>query len=86
MSVPDRKLEYSRLGGLVTRAGVSIDVKIYRFAGTNEEWTLEIIDKEDRCTIFNETFESEIDAFEAFEAAIDQYGIGSFSENDESSH
>ena len=34
MDIEDREIEYSPLTGSVTRDGVTVDVKIYRFAGT----------------------------------------------------
>ena len=86
MSVPDRERELSPLGGPVTRAGVTVEAKIYRFAGTGNEWTLEIVDTEGRRTVFNETFSDDIEAYEAFEAAITEYGVSSFSDEDEANH
>ena len=37
--IPDREIEDSPLGGSVTRDGITVQVHIYRFAGTDEEWT-----------------------------------------------
>ena len=61
-------------------------MKIYRFAGISDEWTLEIVDNEGGCTVFNETFSDDTDAYEAFEAAITEYGIGSFSDKGDANH
>ena len=35
----DQKIEDSPLGGSVTRDGVTVQVHIYRFAGSGDEWT-----------------------------------------------
>lgn len=86
MAVSDRELEFSPLGGLVTRAGATVEVKIYRFAVTGDEWALEIVDTEGRRTVFNETFSDDVEAYDAFEAAITEYGIRSFSDSDEANH
>jgi hypothetical protein len=47
MAVPDRELEFSPLSGWMTRDGVTVQVHIYRFADTDEGWTLEVVDHED---------------------------------------
>jgi hypothetical protein len=44
MSIPDRELETSPLGGAITRDGQTVMVHIYQFAGTEDEWTLEVVD------------------------------------------
>jgi hypothetical protein len=41
MEIEDRELEFSPLSGRLTRDGVTVDVKIYRFNGTNDPWQLE---------------------------------------------
>jgi hypothetical protein len=46
VAIPDRELEHSRLSGLFTREGVTVEVQIYRFAGTADAWSLEIVDQE----------------------------------------
>ena len=37
MSIPDRELETSPLGGAITRDGQTVTVHIYRFASTEDE-------------------------------------------------
>ncbi|MCJ2106424.1 hypothetical protein MKK70_13735 [Methylobacterium sp. E-041] len=77
---PDQKIEDSPLGGSVTRDGVTVQVHIYRFAGTTDEWTLEVVDHEGGHTAWTGTFVNDEDAFEAFEHAIAKDGIHSFVE------
>lgn len=79
-SIPDRELEFSPLGGRVTRDGCTVQVHIYRFAGSDDEWTLEIVDHEDGHTVWEQTFADDQEAYEEFERAVAEEGIRSFSE------
>ncbi|CAO4178676.1 KTSC domain-containing protein [Methylorubrum aminovorans] len=81
MAVPDRELEFSPLSGRVTRDGVTVQVHIYRFTGTNEGWTLEVADHEDGSTVWEGTFDTDDEAYEAFERCIREDGIRTFSED-----
>ncbi|ACL57230.1 hypothetical protein [Methylobacterium nodulans] len=74
----DRTIEYSPLSGPVTQAGITVDVKIFRFLGTGDPWTLEVVDHEGGSTVWDETFLTEHAAYEAFRNALAQEGIGSF--------
>ncbi|WP_246685402.1 hypothetical protein [Methylobacterium sp. WL103] len=78
--IPDREIEDSPLGGSVTRDGITVQVHIYRFAGTDEEWTLEIVDHEGGHTPWEGTFAYDQDAYEAFEQEVAERGIRSFVE------
>jgi hypothetical protein len=44
VEIEDREIEYSPLSGRLTHDGVTVDVKIYRFAGTDDLWQLEVVD------------------------------------------
>lgn len=79
-SIPDRELEFSPLSGRITRDGCTVQVHIYRFAGTEDEWTLEVVDHDDGHTIWNGTFADDQEAYEAFEQAVAKDGIRSFAE------
>ncbi|KQT17765.1 hypothetical protein ASG40_17290 [Methylobacterium sp. Leaf399] len=81
MSIPDRELKTSPLGGAITRDGQTVTVHIYRFAGTEDEWTLEVVGVDRSHIVSDETFESDLDAYEAFEHAVAKDGIGSFNED-----
>lgn len=55
-SIPDRELEFSPLSGRIisgriTRDGCTVLAHIYLFAGTEDEWTLEVVDHDDGHTI-----------------------------------
>ena len=86
MTIPDRELEFSPLSGRVTRDGVTVQVHIYRFAGTDEEWTLEVVDHEDGSTVWEGSFETDVEAYEAFEQCIREDGIRTFTEDAPTPH
>lgn len=86
MAVPDRELEFSPLSGRVTRDGVTVQVHIYRVAGTSEGWTLEVVDHDDGSTVWNGLFDTDVDAYEAFERCIEQDGIRTFTEDAPTQH
>ncbi|GJD37739.1 hypothetical protein [Methylobacterium bullatum] len=78
MSIPDREIEDSPLGGPITRDSHTVTVHIYRFAGTEDEWTLEVVGLDSSHIVWDETFETDLDAYEAFERAVAEDGIRSF--------
>lgn len=86
MVLPDRELEFSPLSGRVTRDGVTVQVHIYRFAGTDEGWTLEVVDHEDGSTVWEGTFDTDVEAYDAFERCIREDGIRTFTENISTRH
>uniref|UniRef100_UPI00226A2C91 hypothetical protein n=1 Tax=unclassified Methylobacterium TaxID=2615210 RepID=UPI00226A2C91 len=69
------------LGGRITRDGCTVQVHIYRFAGTDDEWTLEVVDHEGGHTVWKETFSDDQEAYEAFERAVAEDGIRSFADS-----
>jgi 3-oxoacyl-[acyl-carrier-protein] synthase III len=86
MSIPDRELESSPLGGIITHDGHTVTVHIYRFADTDDEWTLEVVGVDRSHIVWDETFESDLDAYEAFERAVAENGIRSFTEDASAGH
>lgn len=76
METKDRELEYSPLSGRLKRDGVTVDEKIYRFAGTDDPWQLEVVDHEGGSTVWNELFQTAKDAHRAFNDAVEKDGIG----------
>ncbi|MCJ2092051.1 MULTISPECIES: hypothetical protein [unclassified Methylobacterium] len=78
MATENRELEHSPLSGIVTRDGISVDVQIYRFAGPDEPWQLEVIDHEGGSTVWDYRFASDKHAYRAFNEAVAREGIGSF--------
>ena len=83
MSLPptdeDRDFEHSPLSGSFSRDGETVDVEIYRYAGTQDRWQLVVIDlSSGGCTGWNETFATDREAYEAFTAMVEVDGMASF--------
>lgn len=74
------EIETSPLSGRLTRAGVTVDVQIYRVANSNERWTLEVIDKQNTSTVWDDTFASDRDAYAEFYRTLENDGVTSFSD------
>lgn len=86
MPSEDHDLELSPLSGPVMREGVTVLVYIYRFAGTDEGWTLEVVDHEDGSTVWEGAFDTDVEAYEAFEQCIQEDGIRTFTEDAPTRH
>lgn len=82
----DRELEFSPLSGRVTDKGITVDVKIYRFAEPDERWQLEVVDHEGGSTVWDDLFPTDQDAYREFYQTIEQSGIGSFLDSSETRH
>ena len=78
MAIEDRELEFSPLSGRLTCDGVTVEVKIYRFACTDDPWKLEVVDREGSSTAWDDPFPSDQDAYDAFGEAVEEDGIASF--------
>lgn len=86
MTIPDRELEYSPLSGLVTHDDVTVEVLIYRFAGTADAWALEVGDQEGGSTVWEVKFSTDHAAHEAFLRAVEADGLSQFQEPGETLH
>ncbi|WP_246691567.1 hypothetical protein [Methylobacterium sp. WL12] len=74
---PEQKMEISPLSGDVECAIQTVQVHIYRLAGTRDGWTLKVIDHEGSPIVWPEAFASDEAAYEAFENAVIKDGLGS---------
>lgn len=70
--------EHSELAGEFTEDDVTVLVDIYRPAGTQKDWTLEVITEEDDLTTWEEPFATDREAFDEFLATVERDGIRSF--------
>lgn len=86
MVIPDRELEHSPLCGIFTREGITLEVQIYRFAGTADVWTLEVVNHQGGSTVWTESFFTDQAAHKAFVRAVDEDGMGQFLEPSETLH
>ncbi|MCJ8519234.1 hypothetical protein ABID21_002040 [Pseudorhizobium tarimense] len=82
------KLEHSDFSGEFEDDGITVLVDIHRPAGSEDGWTLEVISQEDDVTTWEDTFETDKDAWEEFLATTERDGIRSFfgEEDEESVH
>lgn len=67
-------MEFSDLTGRAAQDGVTVTVNVYRFAGSQDPWTLEVIDQTGWSTVWRDTFASDEDALEAFTDAVEEGG------------
>lgn len=86
MAIPDRELEHSPLSGSFTHGGVTVQVQIYRFAGTVDAWTLEVVDHEGGSTVWTESFFTDQAAHKAFLRVVEEEGMDQFLEPGETLH
>ncbi|MCJ2070654.1 hypothetical protein MKK75_17965 [Methylobacterium sp. J-030] len=78
MKTKERELECSPLSGHFTRDGVTVEVKIYRFAGTDDPWQLEVLDHEGSSTAWDDPFPTPQDAIDALNKAVEEEGMAAF--------
>ena len=81
----DVELEESPLSGEVTRDGITLRVQIYRIRGSNEGWSLEVVDREGGSTVWQDLFPSDEDAYREFTRTLDAEGPSAFVEKLKSS-
>jgi hypothetical protein len=74
----DPEIEASPLNRSVTRDGITVSVEIYRLAGRDESWSLEVVDQEGGSTVWDETFAKDQDAYAEFNRTLESEGIRSF--------
>jgi hypothetical protein len=74
----DIEIEHSPLSGDVTRDGVTLRVDIYRIKGSNDGWSLEVVDETGGSTVWTETFEMPSDAYHEFYKTLETEGPSAF--------
>ena len=74
----DPEIEESPLCERVTRDSVTVRVKIYRLAGSDGGWSLEVVDREGGSTVWDGTFSSDKDAYAEFLETLATEGIRTF--------
>jgi hypothetical protein len=74
----DRDFEHSALSGPFTHDGETVDVEIYRFAGTQDPWQLTVVHMSSGATEWRERFGTELDAYRAFLEVVERDGLASF--------
>ncbi|MBN9030323.1 MAG: hypothetical protein BGO05_06025 [Rhizobiales bacterium 63-7] len=77
------KLEHSELSGEFTQDGVTLLIDIYRPAGTQQDWKLEVVTQNEDLFEWEEPFATDREAFDEFLATVERDGIHSFLEEDD---
>ena len=75
MSTQIPKIEQSRMSGYLKRDGVRLDVKIYRIAGPDHHWNMEVVAENGRPVIWDCQFATDRDAYYEFQRAVKEDGI-----------
>ncbi|MBB3979788.1 hypothetical protein GGQ64_005033 [Rhizobium azooxidifex] len=77
------KNEHSELSGEFTEDDITVLVDIFRPAGTNKDWSLEVITQNEDVFGWEDGFATDRDAFNEFLATVARDGIRSFLEDDD---
>lgn len=78
-----QKMEHSEFSGEFEDDGLTVLVDIFRPAGTQQDWQMEVISEEEDVTTWEEPFATDRDAWEEFLATCEKDGIRSFYEDTE---
>ncbi len=84
MSKPP-KTEHSEFSGEFEDDGITVLVDIFRPAGTNGDWTMEVISQTEVVTTWDEPFATDNDAWQEFLATAERDGLKSFLDDSEPS-
>jgi hypothetical protein len=74
----DPEIEYSPLCEEITRDGLTIRVQIYRLEIGDSGWSLEVIDRKNASTVWDDLFATDHEALAAFYLILETEGIQSF--------
>lgn len=83
MKDTDVERERSEFAGEFTEDGITVVLDIFRTPGSQDGWSLEVIDQEAGSTIWDEPFATEREAFEEFLATVQRDGIRAFRDDPE---
>jgi hypothetical protein len=74
----DPEIESSPLSRSVTHDDIAVRVEIYRPAGNDDGWSLEVVNDEGTSTVWDDLFATDIEAFAEFQKTLDTEGIQAF--------
>jgi hypothetical protein len=77
------ELEHSELAGEFIDDGVTVLVDIFRPAGTNGDWKMEVITQDEDLIEWEEPFATDREAFDEFLATVARDGIRTFLEEED---
>ncbi len=73
----DPELVRSSFSGPVTRQAVTVRLEIYRLE-RDLKWVLEVVNQNGTSTVWDDLFDTDGAAYDAFEAAVEQEGMDAF--------
>ena len=71
------ELVKSSFSGSVTRQAITVRLEIYRLKD-DPKWVLEVVNERGTSTVWDDLFDTDGAAYEAFEATVEQEGMGAF--------
>lgn len=71
----DSEFEVSPFSGPIRDNGLTVELRIYRFAASGEQWQLEVVDRDGGTTTWEDVFHTDGEAFEAFLEVMEVEGI-----------
>ena len=71
----------SPLSQTVNRDGITVRIAIFRLE-EDEGWTLEVVNETGTSTVWEDPFDTDAAAFEAFERAVEAEGMDTFIDDD----
>lgn len=77
----DPNIIYSSLGRVVSIDGVTVDVKIYRLED-DPQWALEVVNEEGTSTVWDDLFDTDDEAYAAFQLTVEEEGMRAFLDDD----
>ena len=72
------RIEFSPLCRKLKRDDIEIDIHIYRIEGSDEGWSLEVVDEENASTVWQELFDTDDAALNEVMRTIEEEGISVF--------
>lgn len=81
MSDREPNILYSSLGRVLTIDGVTVDIKIYRLE-YDPQWALEVINDQGTSTVWDVLFDTDDEAYAAFQLTVDEEGMRAFIDDD----
>lgn len=82
MTEQDSNLILSALSQQFTEDDITVQVDIYRLE-EEDGWTLEVIDEDDISFVYEDLFETDQEAWDAFVADVEEYGLADIIDPDE---
>ena len=77
MEERDPNIIHSGLSRTVTLQGASVEVKIYRLEH-DPKWAMEVVNENGTSTVWDNLFDTDDEALQAFQLALDEEGIDAF--------